>query len=58
MRKLLEVIKKPNGLTEFRVDGRHVLFLNEPKFERVRQAAYEYVWARPTYMWSIRGVVE
>ena len=57
MRKLLEVVKHKNGLVEFRVQGRHVRFLENISFEDARLEAYEYVWARPNFMWTIRGVV-
>ena len=58
MRMLLEVIKHDNGLVEFRVNDRHVKFLDRgTTFAQARSAAYEYVWARPTYMWTIKGAV-
>ena len=58
MKKLLQVVKHPNGLVEFRVNNRHVLFLPQGiSFEDARLEAYEYVWARPQNMWTIRGVV-
>ena len=62
MRKELKVVKHKNGLIEFRVDNRHVRFLDRTyeqdiSFTNARQQAYEYVWARPTYMWTIKGVV-
>ena len=57
MRKTLEVIKLENNMTEFRVNGRHVMLLQNLSFEQVRQRAYRYVWNRPEYMWTIRGSV-
>ena len=58
MRKTLEVVKHKNGQIEFRVNNRHVLFLNKGiSFEDARLEAYEYVWDRPTHMWTIKGVV-
>ena len=58
MRKLLEVVKHEDGLVEFRVNGRHVRFLPANiSFEDARLEAYEYIWARPESMWTIRGVV-
>ncbi len=57
MRKLLEVVRHPNEFIEFRVNGRHVLFLGKVSFDEVRSAAYNYVWDRPQFMWSIKGVV-
>ena len=58
MRKELTVVKHNNGLVEFRVDDRHVKFLDRgTSFENARRKAYEYIWARPTYMWTIKGMV-
>ena len=58
MRKELTVVKHNNGLVEFRVEDRHVLFLDRGiSFEDARLKAYEYTWARPTYMWTIKGKV-
>ena len=58
MRRLLEVVKHENGLVEFRVNGRHVLFLKQGiSFEDARLAAYEYCWQRPKFMWTIKGKV-
>ena len=58
MRKLLAVIKQPCGLIEFHVDGLCVKTLRRGiTFEQARQQAYEFVWARPTYMWTIKGAV-
>lgn len=59
MRKLLEVVKCPNGLIEFRVDGKYVQHMTPgTTFEQARRRAYEFVWARPTYMWTIKGAAE
>jgi len=62
MKKTLDVVKHKNGLIEFRVDGRHVKFLDRTfnqdlTFSNARQQAYEYVWARPQHMWTIKGSV-
>ena len=58
MRKELTVVKHKNGLVEFRVEDRHVLFLDRGiSFEDARLKAYEYVWDRPEHMWTIKGKV-
>ena len=58
MSKELKVVKHKDGLIEFRVNNRHVMFLNRGiSFEDARLEAYEYVWARPTHMWTIKGAV-
>ena len=58
MKKLLEVVKHTDsGLVEFRVQGRHVMVLENISFEDARLEAYEYIWKRPQHMWTIRGVV-
>ena len=56
MRKTLTVLKQDNGQVAFIVDGLTVKHLpSTTTFEQVRQQAYEFVWARPTYMWTILG---
>lgn len=58
MKKTLNVVKHKDGLVEFRVNNRHVLFLNKGiSFEDARLEAYEYVWQRPQHMWTIKGKV-
>jgi len=58
MRKELKVVKHKDGWIEFRVDGGHVKFLDKGiSFEDARLKAYEYVWARPECLWSIKGEV-
>ena len=58
MRKELTVVKHKDGWIEFRVQDRHVLFLNRgTSFEDARLKAYEYVWDRPEHMWTIKGKV-
>lgn len=58
MKKLLEVVKHRDGLVELRVGKRTVKVLPPGiSFEDARLEAYEYVWARPQHMWTIRGVV-
>ena len=54
MRKTLNVVKTPSG-TELRVDGKVVKDLGEVDFETARSAAYNYVWDRPKFMWTILG---
>ena len=56
IRKILEVIRHEDGNVEFRVDGRHVLFLGNVTFEKAREAAYNYAWDRSDCMWTIKGV--
>ena len=58
MKKLLKVVKHKDGLVELRVGKRTVKVLPLGiSFEDARLEAYEYVWARPQHMWTIRGVV-
>ena len=54
MRKTLKVVKTPTG-TELRVDDKVVAELGMVSFEDARRAAYNYVWDRPRYMWTILG---
>jgi len=54
MRKTLNVVKTSSG-TELRVNGKVVVMLGEVSFEDARSAAYNYVWDRPKYMWTILG---
>ena len=56
MRKTLTVLKQDNGQIAFIVDGLTVKTLpRTTNFEQARSAAYEFIWARPTYMWTILG---
>jgi len=58
MRKELTVVKHKDGWIEFRVQNRHVMFLDRGiSFEDARLEAYEYVWDRPEHMWTIKGKV-
>ena len=55
--KTLTVVLHPQGQYEFRVDGRHVKLLGVVPYADARRAAYEYVWDRPGFLWSIIGEV-
>jgi len=57
IRKELKVVKHSDGWVELRENGRHVKFLKKGiSFVEARLQAYEYVWARPQYLWTIKGV--
>ena len=54
MRKTLHVVKTPEG-TELRIGEKVVKDLGKVDFETARLAAYNYVWDRPKFMWTILG---
>ena len=54
MQKRLDVVKTPTG-TELRVGEKVVKDLGVVDFETARSAAYNYVWDRPKFMWTILG---
>ena len=62
-RRYLDVILTDHG-TEFKVrkdhndQGNLVMVLEHATPEEARRAAYNYVWDRGKYMWTIRGIVE
>jgi hypothetical protein len=54
VRKTLHVVKTPTG-TQLRIGNKVVKDLGVVEFETARSAAYNYVWDRPQYMWTILG---